>query len=361
MVSGDFRGHPVGYFAEALLRECDRSRVELFAYPTNYLADKFTDVLRPHFSAWKPLAGRSDEAAAKLIHADGVHVLLDLSGHTAHNRLPIFGRRPAPIQASWLGYFASTGVTQMDYLIGDPYVSPAGEESHFTERIWRLPETYLCFTAPDVACDVAPLPALSTGSVTFGCLNNLSKMNDRVVALWSRVLHAVPGSRLLLKTRQLDDANVRATTLRRFAAAGIEPDRLLLVGQTSRAGYFATYDRVDIALDPFPYPGITTTVEGYWMGVPAITRRGDRFISHAGESIAHNIGLSDWIAVDDDDYVAKAVAFSSNLNHLSALRVGMRRRALDAPLFDARRFSRHFEDALWGMWESWRARQANSP
>jgi predicted O-linked N-acetylglucosamine transferase (SPINDLY family) len=306
------------------------------------------------------LAGLSDEAAAKLIHADGVHVLLDLAGHTAHNRLPVFGHIPAPIQASWLGYFATTGVTQMDYLIGDRHVMPAGEESHFTERIWRLPESYLCFTPPAFAPDVGPLPALSTGSVTFGCFNNLSKMNDRVVALWSRVLRAVPGSRLFLKSTQLSDAKVRATTLRRFAAAGIEPDRLLLEGQTSRADYLATYDRVDIALDPFPYPGGTTTVEGYWMGVPAITRCGDRFLSHAGESIAHNAALSDWIAVDDDDYVAKAVAFSSNLNHLSAMRIGMRRQVLDAPLFDARRFSRHFEDALWGMWESWRARQANS-
>ncbi len=179
LVSGDFRSHPVGYFLEALLREHDRTRIEFFAYPTNRLTDKFTDVLRSHFSAWKPLAGRSDEAAAKLIHADGVHVLLDLAGHTAHNRLPVFGHVPAPIQASWLGYFATTGVTQMDYLIGDRHVMPAGEESHFTERVWRLPESYLCFTPPAFAPDVGPLPALSTGSVTFGCFNNLSKMNDR--------------------------------------------------------------------------------------------------------------------------------------------------------------------------------------
>ncbi|MEO8751342.1 MAG: tetratricopeptide repeat protein [Casimicrobiaceae bacterium] len=352
MVSGDFLGHPVGYFLQGLLRECGGRRLELFAYPTHDAADEMTAALRRSFSAWKPLTGLGDEAAAQMIRADGVHVLLDLSGHTARNRLPLFGWKPAPVQASWLGYFATTGIAEMDYVLGDPCVTPASEERQFTERIWRLPESYLCFTPPAVALAVGTLPALASGRVTFGCFNNLDKMNDEVVALWSRVLHAVAGSRLFLKTLQLADAGVRAETLRRFAAAGIADDRLVLEGPSPRADLLAAYGRVDIALDPFPYPGGTTTAEGYWMGVPAITRRGDRFLSRVGETIAHNVGLPDWIADDDDDYVAKAVHLASNRNDLAALRARLRSQALASPLFDARRFSGHFEAALWGMWES---------
>ena len=224
----------------------------------------------------------------------------------------MFAWKPAPVQVSWPGYFATTGVAEMDYFLGDPYVMPAGEEGHFTEEVWRLPETYLCLTTPDVPLEVGPLPALSFGSITFGSFNNLVKMNDAVVALWARVLRAVAGSRLYLKTKQLNDPGVRDTTFRRFAARGITPDRLLLEGTSPRAQMLEAYNRVDIILSPFPYPGGTTSAEGLWMGVPAITRRGDRFLPHIGESIAHNAGLADWIAENDDDYVAKAL-------HLTAI------------------------------------------
>ena len=352
LVSDDLRNHPVGYFLEGLLSEIDPARLELFAYPCSRKEDELSARLRPYFSAWTPLQDKSDEAAARRIRTDGIHVLLDLSGHTGHNRLPLFAWKPAPVQASWLGYFATTGIAEMDYLLGDPHVTPKEEEGHFTENIWRLPESYLCFTPPDVALEPGPLPALTEGRITFGCFNNLNKMNDAVLALWARVLQAVPGSRLLLKTKQLDDPATFAATRHRFAARGIAADRLLLEGAAPRAELLATYNRVDIALDPFPYPGGTTSVEGLWMGVPILTRRGDRFLSHIGESIAHNAGLADWIAIDDDDYVAKAVAHSTDPARLAALRAGLRRQVLASPLFNASRFARHFESALWGMWQA---------
>ena len=212
-VSGDLHNHPVGYFLESVLSRIDPSRMELIAYPTGHRVDELTLRITPYFSAWKSLVGLSDKAAAALIHADGIHVLLDCSGHTAGNRLPVFAWKPAPVQVSWPGYFATTGVAEMDYFLGDPYVMPAGEEGHFTEEVWRLPETYLCLTTPDVPLEVGPLPALSFGSITFGSFNNLVKMNDAVVALWARVLRAVAGSRLYLKTKQLNDPGVRDTTL----------------------------------------------------------------------------------------------------------------------------------------------------
>jgi len=353
LVSGDFRNHPVGYFLEGFLPHLDRARIEIVAYPTYSQTDELTERLRPNFSAWVPLHGQSDAAAAKQIAADGIHVLLDLSGHTGHNRLPLFAFKPAPVQASWLGYFATTGVEQMDYVLADPYIAPPDEENHFTERVWRLPESYMCMSPPAIAVELAPLPALSAGHLTFGCFNNLTKMNDAVVALWARVLLAVPSARLLLKTKQLADEKIRQRTYERFAAQGIAADRLVLEGPSTRAELLAAYHRVDIALDPFPYPGGTTSAEALWMGVPVLTRQGVCFLSHVGETIAHNAGQANWIARHDADYVAKAVAFASDLATLAQLRAGLRAQVLASPLFDAERFAKNVEAALWGMWQQW--------
>jgi protein O-GlcNAc transferase len=243
----------------------------------------------------------------------------------------------------------------MDYVLGDPHAIPAGFEQHFSEAVWRLPDSYLCLTVPASPVKVAPLPALTSGQVTFGSFNNLTKMNDAVVAVWARILKAVPDSRLLLKTKQLGDPVICAKTRQRFAACGITPDRLLLGGTlASREDHLAAYNKVDIALDTFPYPGVTTSVEALWMGVPVLSLQGDRFMSCTAGSIAHNAGLPDWIAVDEDDYVARAVAFASDLERLAALRAGLRQQVLASPLFDAPRFARNFEDALWGMWQAWR-------
>lgn len=352
VVSGDLHNHPVGYFLESLLAQLDRTRVELIAYPTVHRTDELTTRIKPCFAAWKPLFGLSDEAAARQIHADGVHVLLDLAGHTTHNRLPVFAWKPAPVQVTWLGLPATTGVA--DYVLGDPHAIPAEFEDHFSETVWRMPESYLCLTVPASSVNAVPLPALSTGYVTFGSFNNLTKMTDAVVAVWVRVLKSVPNSRLLLKTKQLNDLVTCEKTSKRFVSCGIASDRLLLGGTlASRDDHLAAYNKVDIALDTFPYPGVTTSVEALWMGVPVLSLRGDRFMSCTAGSIAHNAGLPDWIAADEDDYVAKAVAFTSNLEHLAALRAGLRQQVLASPLFDAPRFARNFETALWGMWQTW--------
>jgi predicted O-linked N-acetylglucosamine transferase (SPINDLY family) len=255
------------------------------------------------------------------------------------------------VQANWLGYFATTGVAEIDWFVGDPNVCPPGDESHFTEKIWRLPETYLCFTPPTSDVPVSPLPALNNGYITFGCFNHIGKLNDAVVALWSRILKQIPDARLLLKAQQLGDVTMIEQTRARFAAHGVA-DRLLLEGPSSRTDYFAAYGRIDIALDPFPYPGGTTSVEALWMGVPVLTLRGNRFLSRAGENIMRNVGLPEWIAQDGNDYVLKAAAFASKPEALSALRCNLRNQALASPMFDATRFSRYFEEALWNMWHA---------
>lgn len=352
IVSGDLRRHPVAYFLESLLGSLNAETVELIAYPTVLKVDELTNRLAPHFSAWRPIHDKTDEAAAAMIEADNVHVLLDLSGHTAENRLSLFAWRPAPVQATWLGYFATTGVAQIDYLLGDRFVSPPGEANQFTETLWRMPDSYLCFTAPEFDLAVAPLPALENGHVTFACFNNLSKMNDEVVAVWARVLQRVPDARLFLKNPQLGDAGVRTHTLARFAAHGIPAARLDLEGPSARRELLAAYQQADIVLDPFPYPGGTTSMEALWMGLPIVTRKGDRFLSHLGESVLHNAGLPDWIAADDDEYVAIAVQKAGDLAALAALRGALRAQVLASPLYDAPRFARHFEEALWGMWQA---------
>ncbi|TAM54051.1 MAG: tetratricopeptide repeat protein [Paraburkholderia sp.] len=360
LVSGDLKTHPTGHFLESILAHLDRSRIELVAYPTRRLEDALTARIKPYFSAWTPLASMNDEQAAARIRDDRIDVLLDLSGHMNFNRLPLFAWRPAPVQASWLGYFASTGLPAMDYLLGDAHVLPPNAQAFYTERLWRLPDSYLCFTPPAEQVAIGPLPLASQGHVTFGCFNHLMKMNEGVVDVWARILHAVPHSRLFLKAKQLDDAPTRETTLARFAARGIDASRLTLEGRSPRAEYFAAYNRIDIALSPFPYPGGTTSVEGLWMGVPVLCRRGDRFLSNICASMLHSAGLVDWIAADDDDYVAKAVAFAADAPRLAVLRSSLRTALLASPLCDAARYARHLEAALEAMWRDGVARIAGS-
>ena len=259
LLSGDLRSHPVGFFVESILAALAANasgQLQMMVYSTNFLTDGVTEQIKATCHGWRCVAGLTDRSLAQLIRDDGIDILIDLSGHTAYNRLPMFAWKPAPVQVSWLGYFATTGVAAMDYLIADPWTLPQSEESNFTEKIWRMPETRLCFTAPDVDTQVAASPALANGYITFGCFNNLAKMNDAVVALWARILVAMPDSRLLLKAKQLGEASVRARTFERFAAQGIAADRLVLDSYSAREHYLKAYRQIDIALDPFPFTGV---------------------------------------------------------------------------------------------------------
>jgi predicted O-linked N-acetylglucosamine transferase (SPINDLY family) len=254
------------------------------------------------------------------------------------------------VQASWLGYFATTGLAEIDYLIADEHGVVDGEEEFYTEQIWRLPETRLCFTPPKENVAVAPLPATDVGFITFGCFNKLTKMTDAVVELWARILLAVPQSSLLLKATMLKSDSQKQLVIERFAVHGISGDRLQLQGPSPRAEYLAAYSQIDIALDPFPFTGGTTSVEALWMGVPVLTLRGDRFLSRQGVGILHNVGLHDWIADSKEDYVSKAISHSRDVVALARLRSALRQRLSDSPLCDALRFASHLETALRSMW-----------
>lgn len=353
LVSADFREHPVGYFLENILAHLNSEQVALFAYPTVALTDALTERVRPYFRTWCPLTHLDNVAAAQKIRADRIHILIDLGGYTSDSRLELFAWRPAPIQVSWLGYWASTGLTEIDYVLADPHSIPLDETTQFCEQPWYLPETRLCFTPPGEDIAVAPLPAATNGYITFGCFNNPTKMNAAVIALWARILKRVPNSQLILKSPQFGFPEVVEQIQARFAAQGIGADRLELQGKSARVEYLQTYNRIDIALDPFPFTGATTSIEGLWMGVPFITRRGDRMIAHQGEGILHNLGLADWIAADDAAYLELAVSYCENLSKLEQLRSELRPRLLASPLCDAPRFARHFEAALSGMWKKY--------
>lgn len=349
-VSGDLRSHPVGYFLEGLLEELRGSSLVLFGYPTyEERNDKIGMSIARSFDYWHPISNLDDEQAAKKMHRDKLDILIDLSGHTDKNRLPIFAWRPAPVQATWLGYFASTGLPEMDFVIGDAIVTPSEEEMHFIERVWRLPDTYLCFTPPRFDIEVGSLPAHSNEFITFGCFNKISRMTDEVVAVRAKILKQVPDSKLFLKDQVLANEHCRQQVTARFAAHGISAHRLILEGSENRERYLQCYNRVDIGLSPFPYGGGTTVAESLWMGTPVVARKGNYFLSHIGESVLNAVGLSDWVATSNEEFINKAVEFSEGIGALSELRQKLRKQALSSALFDAKSFAKNFERAAWGM------------
>lgn len=351
LVSGDLREHPVGYFLDSVLPRLDPQRIELVAYATHTEEDDLSIRLKRSFAAWHTLAGLSDQAAADKIRADGIHLLIDLSGHTDRNRLPVFAWRPAPVQASWLGYFATTGVAQIDYLLADEVGVPAERRGDFTEQICYLPETRLCFTPPSTELAPSPLPALTCAHITFGCFQLLPKITDGVLEAWARILAGVPQSRLRLQNRFLADPLMQLRLRERLARFGIDAGRVDMHGPTARADYLAAHAQIDMLLDSFPYPGGTTTCEALWMGVPTLTLAGDTLLARQGASLLSAAGLADWVAASTDEYVAKAIAAASDLPRLATLRATLRGRVAASPLFNAERFARNLELALWSIWE----------
>ncbi|MBV8167517.1 MAG: tetratricopeptide repeat protein, partial [Alphaproteobacteria bacterium] len=355
-VSADLGRHPVGYFLQPVLAAHDAAAVEVVCYSGRAVEDDLTAQLRAAAGAWRRTVGVDDDALAAQIRADAIDILVDLSGHTAGNRLPVFARKPAPVQASWIGYFATTGVAAMDHVLLDAATVPAGAERWFTETVVRLPVGRLCYGAPAHAPAVAPLPAAAREQVSFGSFNNLTKITPAVIALWARVLDAVPGARLVLKWRSLADASERARLQAGFAAHGIAPARIDLRGHSAHAQMLAEYGDVDIALDPFPFCGGLTSAEALWMGVPIVTLPGARAVSRQTLAFLTQIGLTELAARDADDYVAIAARLAGDRDRLAALRAGLRDRITASPLGDGARFARALEAAYRAMWQRWCAR-----
>lgn len=357
IVSGNLCEHPVGYFLEAALRCLDKGSIALYAYANQLENDGLSERLRENFEEWLLVKKMSDEDLSSRIASDGIDILIDLGGHTAGNRLLTFIHRPAPVQMTWLGYPNTTGLYSMDYILADPITLPVSEEGFYTEKPWRLPDTYICFTPPRFELAVNQLPALENGYVTFGCFNNPVKLTDETIACWAQILHSVPDSMLLLRLRQhLDRAGSQRDLLEKsFLKYGIDPTRLRLEGAVgTRCDLIASYHRIDIGLDPFPYNGTTTTCEAAWMGVPTLTLKMARGIySYNGELIMKSVGLADWVADSVEGYVEAARKVTLDIPQLAQIRTGLRDKLLQSPLCDAPKFANNLQSALRGMWQQW--------
>ena len=353
-VSPDFRWHPVGRFLLPLLQSHDHREFEIFCYASQIVADFITARCQAHADVWRNVAGCTDEQLATAVREDHIDILVDLSMHMAKNRLLVFARKPAPVQVTYLAYPGTTGLRTMDYRLTDPYLDPPGERLEFysEQSVW-LPETYWCYLAVREAPAVDRLPALRAGHVTFGCMNNFCKVTAPALAAWSRLLNAVPASRLILHAHA---GSHRDRVLEFFARDGVPPERVTFVPMLPPADYFRAYEQIDVALDPFPYNGGTTTCDALWMGVPVVSLAGQTAVGRGGFSILSNLGLTELVAYDSEQYVRIAAELAGDLSRLGGLRQTLRERMQTSPLMDAPRFARNVETAYRTMWRRWCSR-----
>ena len=349
--SPDFRNHAVACFIEPIMAHHDKNRFEVYCYANTARPDQTTQRLMGLAEGWRDIYRVGDEEAARLIAADRIDILVDLAGHTSGNRLPLFARKPAPIQVTWIGYPDTSGVPGMDFRITDRHADPPGTTEQFhSERLIRLERAFCCYLPPQSSPAVGALPLLAAGRVTFGSFNNLAKVTPEVIALWARVLLTVPGSRLLMKCPPLGDAELCARILELFRGEGVAPERIELhPGNPSPAEHLAQYGRVDIALDTYPYNGTTTSCEALWMGVPVVSLAGTRHASRTGVSILTNCGLAHLVAQSADEYLCIAGALARDPGKLQELRAGLRGRIASSPLMNGAEVTRELEAAFVGM------------
>jgi predicted O-linked N-acetylglucosamine transferase (SPINDLY family) len=349
-VSGDFHRHPVAFFIEPILACHDKSAYEIHGYHNNAYRDPHTEQIANAMDHWLVCCGMSDEQLAQRIRADGIDILVDLSGHTAANRLPMFAKKPAPVQCTYVGYPGSTGLSAIDYRISDPWQDPVGlTERYHSETVVRLPGG-MAFSPDPLSPEVNELPALHSGQFVLACLNNLSKVNPAVLALWSRILHALPQTRLMLGN--VADDSIRQRLLDLFSQNAVAPERLILQPRVPMADYLALHGQIDLALDPFPYNGGTTTMHSLWMGVPVITLAGSHAVSRLCAAHLSRVGLDEFITHSEDEYLQCAIRFANNLPALNQVRQSLRQR-MSASACDPAAITRQLEAAYRDMWRKW--------
>ena len=309
--------------------------------------DNYTKLLKLDFDEWRDINQVNDKNLADLIYEDSVDILVDMSGHSGDNRLPVFSYKPALMQISWAAYLASTGMKEIDYIIGDHYSTPKNDSKNYVEKILQLPEIWSCLSTSDIKnIPTASTPALKNNYITFGCFNNLNKINKNLINIWSRILYQIPNSKIFLKNSQFSINVNKDNILKVFEENKIKPERIILESDSPRNKFLSNYNNVDIALDTFPYNGGTTSFELSWMCVPLLTIKGDRFVSKCGESINNNLNMHDWIADNEEDYIRRAILFSSNINELENVRKKLRIHSRNCSLFDMKKYANNFSIVL---------------
>jgi len=351
-VSGDFSYHVVTLFLLPVLERRDRAAVEVFCYSTAERVDEYTRKLAAHADAWRPFAGLSDAQLADAIHADGIDILVDLAGHSGEPQLRVFAQKPAPVQATWLGYLNTTGMTRIDYRISDAHADPVGlTDGRHTEKLARLPHSQWCYRPFMSAAAAAAPPCLRHGQVTFGSFNQVLKLSQTSRRLWAAILAKIPGARLVVLG--VPPGRAHDGLAADFAAAGVDAARIRLVPYVSLQDYFGWYNQVDIALDTTPYSGGTTTCDALWMGVPVLTAPGERPGSRSAASILTTAGMTDWIASSAEDYVQRALRFSTDEKLLGKLRTTLRARMQAGSLMDEAGFTKDLEKLYRQMWRQY--------
>ena len=354
-VSGDLRKHSVSYFLEPFFHAHDRQKMTFYCYSNSLHEDAVSRRLASMVAGWRNIIACDDQTVAAMIIADRIDILVDLSGHTRHNRLAVFAKKPAPIQVTWLGYPDTTGLEAMDYRLSDQIADPPGLTDEFhTEKLVRLPKGFLCYQPPDSPPDIGPLPLKAKGHVTFASFNNMAKITPEVIAVWIKILQALPDSKLLLKSKTMNCPGVRRRFLDLFSKESVDSSRLILLRRTaSTTDHLAKYGRADIALDTFPYNGTTTTCEALWMGVPVVTLVGNRHAGRVGASLLSSVGLPQLIADDIDDYIERTVTLAKDVAQLEKMRLELRNRVQTSSLCDSKGFSLQMEQAFRKMWREW--------
>lgn len=355
-ISPDFRIHSVAYFIEPVIASHNREHCEIFCYSDvdSNKEDEVSIRIKQSADKWKDITGMPDDKVAALVRADRIDILVDLAGHTAHNRLLVFARKPAPVQASWIGYPATTGLSAMNYKIVDSFTDPPGlTDQYYSEQLIRVPGCFLCYRPYMESPEIGTSPFLSNGYISFGSFNYYPKISSETFTVWSTILKRIPNSRLILKSRNFADVTTCQYALGIFAKNGINAERIELKPLTpSLKEHFGMYHQIDIALDTFPYNGTTTTFEALWMGVPVITLEGNYHASRVGMSILTNVGLQKYVANNTNEYVNLAITLSQDYHEITFLRKTLRERMLQSILLDSKRFVAHLEYSYRVMWRN---------
>lgn len=349
-LSADFRGHVVMKFVEDVITSHDPQRFEVFCITPHAREDETTRRIRQKVDHWRDISAMEDADAAELLRQDELDIVVDLMGNSSVQKLPLLGRRIAPVQMTWCGYSGTTGVDTIDYIVVDDIIAPPRERAFFVEEPLRLPNSYVCFN-PRECPDIGPLPFERNGYITFGCMNNPSKINKYVLSWWAEILKSVKYSRMMMRYHLLGDPLVDERLARVLRNAGIPPERVDM--KAGGRDFLSAYNDVDIALDSFPYNGTTTTCEALWMGVPVITLRGDRFVARVGASLLTHTGMGDLVAQNPKEYIEKAVALAFDTDRLTRFREEARDILPTTPVYDPRAFVKGLEEAYVRVFERW--------
>ncbi|OQA00795.1 MAG: hypothetical protein BWY69_01569 [Planctomycetes bacterium ADurb.Bin401] len=357
-ISPDFRLHPLAFLISPIICGHDRKNFEIYGYANVGKIEPTTEHIKSKCDFYRNIYGVDARQIVEIIKEDKIDILVELAGHANGNSLEVLAYKPAPIQVSYLGYPGTTGMTQIDYRFTDEILNPPQSQKFYTEELVYLPQPLACFSSTNIP--VAPLPAEKNGFITFGAFQTNFKINSDVIRLWSKILNLNPASRLILRFAKGDEPNIRDFYFNRFEKFGIDRRRIEIGGRLSYSDHLHQYDKIDIALDTFPFNGQTTICEALWMGVPVISMTGDSFASRLGLDILQSVGLEFFAAKTADEYAAKAISLAQNLPSLSKIRASLRQRLLAGNLCNSKRLTSAVEDTYRKMWNKWCAEQKNA-